>query len=347
MGRRLRRGSSDPKRTPSSGPRINPFDSHLSTDRLLLPTCSPSVFSIVVSPSQEASTSGRFWSLDQQAHLFPAQISDDSPWKQEMAVSRLDPEMEDKTQEAIDLYFSQHHKVTSPEELPSIARTVSLNNRSVAMESVGNSPNLSCATSKSSREVSSVQESEPMKEDEDNADNSGSNSAAVAVCTQWTQTCLSFPPILPPEVEDIIATYSVFHEVQNNQPKPIMMSGSSLPVGGQRNNSVPPLRLSLRAMAEEGNLSASTLRRKLFAGMVEDDDDDNSDCDERSKPHEEDKENIASTVMSISPGKVILTPTATKVPSPNRSLSWSLSPVSRKREVSNVGTPIGSSTPTK
>ncbi len=44
---------SHPSRTPSSGPRTNPFDSHLSVDRLHLPTCSPSVFSIVVSPSQE------------------------------------------------------------------------------------------------------------------------------------------------------------------------------------------------------------------------------------------------------------------------------------------------------
>ena len=54
---------------------------------------------------------GSFWTLDQQAHLFPAQISDDSPWKQE-AVSRLDPDMENRTQEAIDLYFSRHsHQV--------------------------------------------------------------------------------------------------------------------------------------------------------------------------------------------------------------------------------------------
>jgi hypothetical protein len=56
---------------------------------------------------------GRFWSVDQQAHLFPAQISDDSPWKQE-AISRLDPEAENQTQEAIDLYFSRHsHQVHS------------------------------------------------------------------------------------------------------------------------------------------------------------------------------------------------------------------------------------------
>ena len=50
--RRFQRSSSHIGGTPSSGPRTNPFDSQLSMDRLHLPTCSPSVFSIVVSPSQ-------------------------------------------------------------------------------------------------------------------------------------------------------------------------------------------------------------------------------------------------------------------------------------------------------
>ena len=69
---KYKRSSSE--RTPSSGPRINPFDSQISVDRLHLPTCSPSVFSIVVSPSQEnvsTASSEKFWSLDQRARLFP------------------------------------------------------------------------------------------------------------------------------------------------------------------------------------------------------------------------------------------------------------------------------------
>ena len=50
--------------------------------------------------------------MDQQARLFPAQISDDSPYKQE-TISRLDPEAENRTQEAIDMYFSRHsHQVS-------------------------------------------------------------------------------------------------------------------------------------------------------------------------------------------------------------------------------------------
>lgn len=54
--------------------------------------------------------------MDQQASLFPANISEDSPFKQANATSVLDPEMEDKTQEAINLYFSRHHDITSPED---------------------------------------------------------------------------------------------------------------------------------------------------------------------------------------------------------------------------------------
>ena len=64
------------------------------------------------------SISGRFWSVDQQAMLFPAKISEDSPWKQETATSRLDPDTENRTQEAIDIYFTHHHKITSPEDVP-------------------------------------------------------------------------------------------------------------------------------------------------------------------------------------------------------------------------------------
>ena len=41
-------------KTPNSGPRVNPFDSQISHDTLHLPTFSPSVFSTVLSPSQES-----------------------------------------------------------------------------------------------------------------------------------------------------------------------------------------------------------------------------------------------------------------------------------------------------
>lgn len=44
-------------KTPNSGPRVNPFDSQISHDTLHLPTFSPSVFSTVLSPSQESVSS--------------------------------------------------------------------------------------------------------------------------------------------------------------------------------------------------------------------------------------------------------------------------------------------------
>ena len=72
----------------SSSTRWNPFDSASSVDNMLNPTMSPNVFSIVVSPSQESETSGagRFWSIDQQAEMFPAEISDESPFKQSIYI---------------------------------------------------------------------------------------------------------------------------------------------------------------------------------------------------------------------------------------------------------------------
>ena len=80
--------------------------------------------------------------------LFPATISEDSPWKQETAMSRLDADTENSTQEAIDLYFSQHHKITSPEDIPKAnvqndRGSLSLQNISqMTVEDLGGSPEL-------------------------------------------------------------------------------------------------------------------------------------------------------------------------------------------------------------
>ena len=111
-------------KTPSSGSsgstRWNPFDSHTSAENMLNPTMSPNVFSIVISPSQESETScgGRFWSIDQQAEMFPAEISDESPYKQSIYIRSHNKEKENRTQEQIDLYFAERHDITSPPDLP-------------------------------------------------------------------------------------------------------------------------------------------------------------------------------------------------------------------------------------
>ena len=100
-------------------PRWNPFDSANSADHMLNPTMSPNVFSIVISPSQEdESSSGRFWSIDQQAGMFPAEISEESPLKQSIHIKNHNPDTENRTQEQIDLYFAERHDITSPPDLP-------------------------------------------------------------------------------------------------------------------------------------------------------------------------------------------------------------------------------------
>lgn len=245
--------SANGSKTPNSGPRINPFDSQISHDTLHLPTFSPSVFSTVLSPSQESQhSSGRFWSVDQQAMLFPAQISEDSPWKQETATSRLDPETENKTQEAIDLYFSQHHKVTSPENdtTAGISQIVAINERSVAAmdESVlGGSPDLSrpklSRSCNAGGTTATTTSTSPMKQPSadchaqpasgdvstnvtfasvQSEPNEPLSSSQVAgnqepvKFSRWSQTTLSFPPNLPEEVEAVIAKFSNFHQCQEN-----------------------------------------------------------------------------------------------------------------------------------
>ena len=314
---RFQRSSSHVGSTPTSGPRSNPFDSQISMDRLHLPTCSPSVFSIVVSPSHEStsSSSGQFWSLDQQARLFPAQISDDSPWKQDAAVSKMDPDEEDKTQEAIDLYFSRHHKITSPEDSVPISVS-SLHQRSILMESVGNSPNLTAPPDKSNMHENNEQEKADSSRTSSDLDN--------GQCSASTQTSLSFPPILPTELEKVLAKYGLLKDTTEEccNERVIHPSASGW---SRKSNS----------RGEEGqNLSNSTLRRKLFAGIIADNDemvsdDDDFDYNNHVKildDDDDDKENCESTAMIMSPGKVCFTPNAQRLPSPNKSVSFNSSP---------------------
>ena len=312
--RYVRSSSENTSRTPSSGPRLNPFDSHISVDRLHLPTCSPSVFSTVVSPSQEimgSSASGSeksIWTLDQQARLFPAQISDDSPWKQEAASSRLDQDTENRTQEALDLYFSQHHHVTTPEDVPLISVS-SLQNRS----SMGNSPNLTSA----GLETAASQGAD--KSDTNYSSGSTSISYDQSQTCRSTQTWLTFPAILPSDLENMLIKYGLVNSTAPGEDTKTL--APSAIAWAKRNSNT-----------SEGNISNSTLRRKLFAGMIQDDDDtdvdesddgnDFSDDKDSKLPWTENKENCESTAMVVSPGKIMMTPNAQRIPSsPNKSVS--------------------------
>ena len=236
----------------------------------------------------------------------------------------MDPEEEDKTQEAIDLYFSRHHKVTSPEDSVPISVS-SLHQRSILMESVGNSPNLTAP------EVPNLQDAAMEHEKSDTSKTSSCDIDGQSNSIT-TQTSLSFPPILPPELEKALAKYGILEHDSGSNPGRVLYASAS---GWSRRNT---------SRGEDGNLSNSTLRRKLFAGLIADSDEAASDDENLEVLDNDEKENCESTAMIMSPGKVCFTPNAQRLPSPNKSLSWSLSPVSRKKRSSG---PVGASTPTR
>ena len=240
-------------RTPSSsssGTRWNPFDSHHSVDMMLHPTLSPNVFATVISPSQESESScGRFWSIDQQAEMFPTTISEDSPLKQSIYVKNYSKDLESKTQEQIELYFAEHHVITSPPDLPPTGPLLV------------DSPNISY----SQVEKKSV--------------------------STWSQTVLTFPPTLPPHVEQILKQFSTFQD-------PACPSSSQ---------------------EETNNLSNSTLRRKLFNADM---------CSDSSRSPSPDScpPSPTSPLAMLTPGRVIHTPLTSRNPGPT-SAQWSSSPV--------------------
>ena len=252
--------------------------------------------------------------------MFPAHISDDSPWKQEASSRKLDPEIEEKTQEAIDLYFSQHHTITTPEDV--IPRSFAASQRSMLIDSVGNSPNFANDPSR---------DSQRMEEDQKVEHSSSESNSLVTESSQISQsvqTWLSFPPILPTELETVLAKYGIT-EHPNEGTKTICPS--SKPWSSRPN---------IVREESQSNMSNSTLRRKLFAGMIGDDEtfdseeeveeegdernDMKDDNDEQNKENVNLKENCESTAMIISPGKVIMTPTSQRIPSPNKSVSAKL-----------------------
>ena len=234
--------------------------------------------------------------------MFPAHISDDSPWKQEASSKKLDPELEEKTQEAIDLYFSQHHTITTPEDV--IPKSFAASQRSMLIDSVGNSPNFANDPSR---------DSQRMEEDQ-KVENSSSESNSLVTessqISQSIQTWLSFPPILPTELETVLAKYGITDQSPDEGIK--IICPSSKPWSSRPN---------IVREESQSNMSNSTLRRKLFAGMIGDDEtfdseeeeeedgnerrnDMEDDNDEQNKENVNLKENCESTAMIVSPGKV-------------------------------------------
>ena len=170
-----RRSSRTPSST-SSGTRWNPFDSY---DRLhQQPTLSPGVFATVVSPSQDSeSSTGRFWTIEQQGDIFPTSISDDSPLKQSLLTRHHSKDLENQTQDQLDLYFKQHHTINSPPDLDPV------------FHPVGNQ----LIDTPTSQDASYMQ---------------GEKRSVTA----WTQTSLTIPPNLPAELEALLRQFCTFNE---------------------------------------------------------------------------------------------------------------------------------------
>ena len=225
---------------------------------MLNPTMSPNVFSIVISPSQEdESSSGRFWSIDQQAGMFPAEISEESPLKQSIHIKNHNPDSENRTQEQIDLYFAERHDITSPPDLPPTGPLVS----------------------------------------QDSPDSSYCGPQLEGRKSVLTQTALSFPPVLPPQVEAILRQFCTQQE-----------PGQAWNRSGQEEPGATSL------------LSNSTLRRKLFNA-------DFGSSEESSRSPSPDSEQEEVPDVAITPGKLLTTPLTSRNPHGFSSANWSSSPV--------------------
>ncbi|XP_057374627.1 protein aurora borealis-like isoform X1 [Daphnia carinata] len=182
-------------KTPIKNNPKNPFDANL-TEHLHLETFSPSVFSRVLSPSEDQDSN---WRIEHVALLNPTDFSPN------FNHHLTDPTTEAEAQEKILQFFSQKQIAPSPWSHP---RT-----RVLAR-----------SKSKTPGEVSPSQ----------------------ATCKNvWTQTSLSFPPVLPLEVEEILSQYM-------NDPQDHTAAQSST---------------SSNSECDDSSLNASSLRRKLFSQM--------------------------------------------------------------------------------
>ena len=236
--------------------------------------------------------SGRFWNIDQKSNLFPADIAEDSPYKQETATSVLCPEDESRTQDAISAYFSQSQKdLTSPAD-PSLSSNTSrvqhiANSTSIrAFFAIGEG-NSSSQPGNSNNAGSSGAAMDTSNSNEANLSTASSSSAAGANCSagsasqpasagtsaavhvsQWCQTELTFPSTLPAAFEEQLKAYFTFNERQDDQAKPkVIKSASTGHLPG----------MTRQRSTEDAQNNLSTSRRKLFGdedGLLSDEDEE-------------------------------------------------------------------------
>ena len=166
--------------TPVSNLVYNPFDSGLHL--LTLPTVSPSIFKSNLSPDSASarnySGKGFKWSIDQIAVLNPAFI--DTPTSQANNEIHYDAAYEKIAQENIDKFFSRKFIVPSPWTDGSINETPTDNNNNQQSfpNSVETLPHIPSG-----------------------------NKVMKTTCSIGCQTELALPPVLPPNLEAMLAEY--------------------------------------------------------------------------------------------------------------------------------------------
>jgi protein aurora borealis len=195
----------------------NPFDANL-TEHLHLETFSPSVFSQVLSPSDDNDSN---WRIEHVALLNPTDFSPN--FHSHMA----DPATEAEAQEKILQFFSQKQIAPSPWSQP---RSRVLNRSKSKTPAEVSKP----AASSKNGTIYSVfffTRAQP---------------SFPSFSSAWTQTCLSFPPKLPQEVEEILRQYCTNEPQEDTGHSPVGNSSES---------------------EDSSLLNASSLRRKLFSQM--------------------------------------------------------------------------------
>uniref|UniRef100_T1HHV6 Protein aurora borealis n=1 Tax=Rhodnius prolixus TaxID=13249 RepID=T1HHV6_RHOPR len=201
--------------------RTNPFEdiSSLEYDK-----CSPGMF-IVRQTNDEKSEFK--WSIEDISRIMPAQIESPKSPPEE----NFDEETENAAQEAIEKYFSLRHAVISPqstcgEALPS--PEMSTPPAELFMVRAA----MACRSSSSFKGYSSGAKGMLSAISSTPCARSAAERRHVIKVDECSQTQLSFPPVLPPEVESVLRPYMSYKDDN--------------------------------CETEECNISSVTLRRKLF-----------------------------------------------------------------------------------
>ncbi|CAO1437992.1 unnamed protein product [Diamesa serratosioi] len=190
----------------------NPFESHLTEHLYLKPVISsPSLFKHDT-PKQKNIIDLFEWTIDEVSSLNPINlIPHETQFKQEE-----DPVVEAKAQDAIKRFFTEHEIVPSPKDC-------TLRNQKIILKDDSHS-NIMIINS---TVFAGPADHKPVKK--------------VKLCDSVTQTMLTFPPQLTPEMEEMLKKFNLFQDDQQQdyQDEQIIDESKSM-------------------------MDLSTLRRKLF-----------------------------------------------------------------------------------